>query len=779
MQAGLFGVDAWVCVDEAHLVPAFIVTMRQLCDKIAGPHDFPVELSRLFERLPWYFTELSATPGLPLPSEKETLKISNVDESNELLSMRIRAGKAKRVNLINTDDKDIAAKIVAAAMDLKDKRKRVAIYVFTPKMANDISKAIEKELQKATYSKSKSNRILTITGRMRGVEREELNTNKVFSSLATDSRKSSASDPSGLGRPESTVYLIGTSAAEVGVDTDADVILCDFAPMDILLQRLGRLDRLGVLTAANEVPTMHIFGQPKANPKLKSAAETISEKLASESYEPSASLIAAHAWSQEFEPEDITRDATLRVISEEVNTSKWRDHPLAAATIAPTLCQPLTSAILQHWTATSLRTNPNLPVDPWLYGFSENDSTPLVGVIFRRELDALFGYVDEEPDDPDAEPNEFVRNRSKIKEIFSRFPPAKSEAHWLPANLVRNWLVGKLERSKAEHTFFEPPTLLAFRDESEWSVLTDSDDDVNQRDILAKRLFNESMIILPTLSVLPKPIAESLTHNDAKLDQEDVADRAWGSGDATPAKWLRQSDSSIKSTEGFVEKMKFTVSYPEVLKDEKVIEEGYAVTLRYFQPLGASERLDQYLNDHQDAAKAYAIELARSLLPDSQFLAEFYGYTGLVHDEGKASPLWQNAIGNRSPKPPLAKTCKDLPPQKFQGYRHEWGSLTAKSTEDSWKELSLKLPESEQCFYHELFLHIIGSHHGHLRPSLPDQPNYQPTLLDAERCEAALRWHRLQTMLGPWRLAYLEALLKAADTLASKDNTENINPTED
>jgi glycosyltransferase involved in cell wall biosynthesis len=127
----------------------------------------------------------------------------------------------------------------------------------------------------------------------------------------------------------------------------------------------------------------------------------------------------------------------------------------------------------------------------------------------------------------------------------------------------------------------------------------------------------------------------------------------------------------------------------------------------------------------------------------------------------------------------LAKTSKDVPPHKFQGYRHEWGSLTAKSTEDAWKELALKLPESEQCFFRELFLHIIGSHHGHLRPSLPDQPNYQPTLLDAERCEAALRWHRLQTMLGPWRLAYLETLLKAADTLASKDNNEIINPTED
>ena len=30
MHAGLFGADAWVCVDEAHLVPAFAVTLRQV-----------------------------------------------------------------------------------------------------------------------------------------------------------------------------------------------------------------------------------------------------------------------------------------------------------------------------------------------------------------------------------------------------------------------------------------------------------------------------------------------------------------------------------------------------------------------------------------------------------------------------------------------------------------------------------------------------------------------------------------------------------------------------
>jgi CRISPR-associated endonuclease/helicase Cas3 len=778
LQAGLFGVDAWVCVDEAHLVPAFILMLRQISEKITNPPAAPFELSKLFALTPWYFSELSATPGLPAPSAEQSLQILPADELNKLLAMRIAAGKAKRVNFVDTEEKDIISKIVNAALKLKDEQKRVAIYVYTPKIATEIGKAIENGL-KTSKGARKSDRILTITGRMRGVEREELNTNKVYNSLATDSRKSSPSDPSGLGRPELTVYLIGTSAAEVGVDTDADVILCDFAPMDTLLQRLGRLDRLGALTAAGETPTIHVFGSMKENSKLKNATQVISQKLANESYQPSATLIAANSWNQEHNAEEITKDATLRIIREEVDSSKWRYHSLASATVSSTLCQPLTDAILSHWTATSLRPNQYLPVDPWLYGFGENTSTPLVGIIFRRELDALVGHVDNEQEDPDADPNDFTKISSNITDIFRRFPPAKSEAHWLPIYVVRDWLLGKLEKNKTERSFFGPPSLLFFRDEGEWSILTDSENDGDQREALAKNLFNESVLILPTLADLPKPIADGLTNSDLQLDQEDVADRAWGSSDGMPAKWLRKTNSTVLSPKGFVEKKPFLVTYKDVIKDNKVVVAAHTITLRYFLPESTSKRQKQFLNDHQNAAQAYASELARSLLPSSGFFPEFFGILGLVHDEGKASSLWQNAIDNRSPKPPLAKTTKVIPPRKFQGYRHEWGSLTAMATEDSWKKLSLMLPESERTFFHELFLHLIGSHHGHLRPSLPDQPNYQPTLLDAKRCETALRWHRLQTMLGPWRLAYLETLLKAADTLASKDHSEIVNPTED
>jgi CRISPR-associated endonuclease/helicase Cas3 len=607
---------------------------------------------------------------------------------------------------------------------------------------------------------------------MRGVEREELSDNFVFKALSTESRRPAADPDAPLGRPSATVYLIGTSAAEVGVDTDADVILCDFASMDILVQRLGRLDRLGMLTAAGQTPTMRIFGRPKPNQAALNHAKIVCTTLGLQPYVPSAVLLAGNAWAGGPAMDEIISSATATVLADQACPAEWRHHARACATVKPTFCQPLTPAILEHWTATSLRPNPNLPVDPWLYGFGEEDSTPLVGIIFRRELDAMIWLEDEEPDDPDAEAGEYAKRAKKVLRILDKFSPAKSEAHWVPIYLVRDWLLGKLEKNKTERSIFDPPALLALRDENGWCLIGNNDHEQETLNRLAFGLHNESILILPTLADLPKPITEELTNNNLPLDRTDRADDAWGKDPSTLAKWLRTTDNAVCMKPDFIQEGEnFPISYAAE-KDEKGNETkaAYTSTLRYFLPQSVSQSHDQLLTDHQESAKVYASELARCLFRTTPMLADFYGQLGLFHDAGKASPLWQNAIGNRAPKPPLAKTAKDIHPSKFQGYRHEWGSLTADDTRTGREALIQHLPAAEKAFYSDLFNHLIGTHHGHLRPSLPDQPNYHPAQLDAERCAAALRWHDLQTMLGSWRLAYLEALLKAADTLASKDS---------
>src|SRR5205823_5700356 len=40
-------------------------------------------------------------------------------------------------------------------------------------------------------------------------------------------------------------YLVATSAGEVGIDLNADHLVCDLTPLDSMIQRLGRVNRRG------------------------------------------------------------------------------------------------------------------------------------------------------------------------------------------------------------------------------------------------------------------------------------------------------------------------------------------------------------------------------------------------------------------------------------------------------------------------------------------------------------------------------------------------------
>lgn len=49
-----------------------------------------------------------------------------------------------------------------------------------------------------------------------------------------------------------------------------------------------------------------------------------------------------------------------------------------------------------------------------------------------------------------------------------------------------------------------------------------------------------------------------------------------------------------------------------------------------------------------------------------------------------------------------------------------------------------------------------------------------PSALEERACNVALRFARLQKRWGPWGLAWWEALLRAADQQASRDNDTAI-----
>ena len=191
--------------------------------------------------------------------------------------------------------------------------------------------------------------------------------------------------------------------------------------------------------------------------------------------------------------------------------------------------------------------------------------------------------------------------------------------------------------------------------------------------------------------------------------------------------------------------------------DQDAEEDFEPVTVYYYaaarEPEPGAAR-DVYLEDHLRDAARYARLLAEKLGLGGG-LTPAVELAGALHDLGKADPVWQYAMRGGL-EHPLAKTARRGRPALLDGFRHELASLERAGQAD------------------DLALHLIAAHHGWARPHFQPQA-FNRRALKASReaaLEAARRFARLTARYGHWGLAYLEALFKAADALASRQAEE-------
>ncbi|MGH7215803.1 MAG: CRISPR-associated endonuclease Cas3'' [Nitrospiraceae bacterium] len=175
----------------------------------------------------------------------------------------------------------------------------------------------------------------------------------------------------------------------------------------------------------------------------------------------------------------------------------------------------------------------------------------------------------------------------------------------------------------------------------------------------------------------------------------------------------------------------------------------------------------QSLDEHQSWVAEKAWLLARRVGLDEDYV-EMLVCAARLHDEGKRSERWQRAF-NAPRGQVYAKTKGPLNVALLDGYRHEFGSLPIAEADESFR----KLPADNQ----DLVLHLIAAHHGYARPIIPTESceDAPPSALDERARDVALRFARLQKRWGPWGLAWWEALLRAADQQASRDNDAQDN----
>jgi CRISPR-associated helicase Cas3 len=224
----------------------------------------------------------------------------------------------------------------------------------------------------------------------------------------------------------------------------------------------------------------------------------------------------------------------------------------------------------------------------------------------------------------------------------------------------------------------------------------------------------------------------------------------------TPNETLTRNDDSWKSDR------------LQLLGDVK----GLSIKLTYLRK-ARPVTFSQPLEEHHAKAERCARKLANAVAPGNDFMARLLAYASSGHDLGKAELKWQHAMGNPTPDKPISKPIVERP-ASTNGYRHEWGSLlkVAKmlpSLPEDWEETTRQL-------WLDLWLHLVAAHHGYFRPSMSDRGFVIPPAPSKQfpmRLQAIERYARLQRAFGPWRLAYLESLLKTADAEASQELVED------
>ncbi len=758
-HAGLLGVDALVLLDEAHLCPPFEALLGQVeshCDGKLGPTD-----GTDFSTPPFRLMSLSATgrdAAQTVPDDVFRLETEDCEEP--VVAQRLSACKRLKVTEIAADA-SLAESLAERAMEIAfdDPFCRVLVCCNRRKDAVEVKGLIDKDCRRRHRAGELSGKHKSelMVGERRVRERAELETWLDDCGFLGGARQ----------RPPVPTFLVATSAGEVGVDLDADHMVCDLVAYERMVQRLGRVNRRG---GADRQATIDVLAQP---PEVKDKAPKNRKTSTDSDFE---------AWMTALqklpEGEDGRRDASPAAI---VDMKARHPDAIRTATSPAPLHPELTRPLLDAWSMTSLKQHEGRPeVAPWLRGW-EDDDEPQTSVVWRKHLPQV------------RTGGETTAPPTMVAEYFRVAPVHATERLEAVSSRVLAWMlkravqVGKrspgpdlsignneivviaIDRAGEHRAHLTLPELRLL------AAPTKSLEkgDLRQRNRLKKEwerhLRGATLITDHRLGgVLDGMLDEKCDTAASTAD----ADELWRAGKDLAAEERPLIGFLVEQVDGGKEEEGLRVlergDWRHIRTFETSVDAGGAVRigLAVFKwpddPSDEESRsvlsAPQSLREHAEQVADHARALARRLeLPRAE--TEALVTAARLHDEGKAAERWQNAMN--APKDegrPYAKTPGGGNPRLLEGYRHEFGSLLKAEGQD--------LPNDTR----DLILHLIAAHHGNARPTInptgcEDGP---PSVLESRAGDAALRFARLQKRYGPWGLAWREALLRAADQRASR-----------
>lgn len=252
VDAALAGTDSLVLLDEAHLAPALARLSGPLAECDVGD---PTTLLNTQRARP-VFVSLTATGSAASP-----FFLDSDDLAHPLVQRRLDA--TKRVKLVPSKEKtlvkDLCAEIGAS---LAGRRPSAAVvFVNTPRTARAVFDLLS---DKGARLLGKDTDVELLTGRIRDREGDWIRARL----LDPDKGAPAGRDRASLSRH---LVVVATQTLEVGADLDFDVLVTEACGARALVQRVGRLNRLGDLDDATgsvvfaaDAKTFGIYGeQPK------------------------------------------------------------------------------------------------------------------------------------------------------------------------------------------------------------------------------------------------------------------------------------------------------------------------------------------------------------------------------------------------------------------------------------------------------------------------------------------------------------------------------------
>ncbi len=760
--AGLLGCDTLVLLDEAHLARPFEHLLRAIeagqRPRSATGADATAFAGRAAcDRIPPSFHTLPLSATLGFDPGKKPFRLNEDDRAHETVRTRLEARKSLTVNYLapGANLVEVLAErawaLTATGTAAAGMPPTVAVYCDLRRHAEKVAESLRKQAGK---EKIRPHVILFVGGR-RVRERQKAADELQEYGLVGDTEA----------RRNEPVFLVATSAGEVGVDLDADHMVCDLVAWERMVQRLGRVNRRGAGAARIEVLDQGPPDDKKAGAHVIARHAAVRALLVSLPQDSDGGYQAGPGALQ-----DLAADPA------------WPARVDGARTPMP-LHPALTRPLVDTWAMTSLDDHAGRPeIAPWLRGWVEDDM-PQTAVVWRRWLPLRLpprGSVK-------------AQTERQVRAFFAAAPPQTEEILETETSRVVDWLkrrarwqLGQMQKAvpapavgddEGVETDGEAPEalvpMLPLTPEGPIAFLLDSANrpagnlslaeigEIKPQDLQAS-LAGKRLVVDARLGGLTDGLLDSGRNTPPPTIEDN-----WGDPDGDPdeSAWILRVDASRDSesiTDGWqpVLNMPYRVSAEGEAESWLVVSKWRAVGESENAP--AVARKAQHLDEHQQWAGDEAARIADALGLTQEGRAMLVA-AARHHDDGKAAPRWQRAFGAPRDDRPYAKTTKAPNQHALNGFRHE-----LKSALDAEKGGLEGLDRASPHF--DLALHLIAAHHGHARPAIGvnGYDDLPVSGAEAGALAIALRFARLQRAWGPWGLAWWEALLRAADRAASR-----------